>query len=101
MQNRNNIGRYVVYACLGFGTILFAFPLLWMVITSLMPIEQAMAYPPNFIPKAHFVVIDGERLEVTKDFQIAVPCDANVHLMLVLLLVLSQVESLAHELVLC
>ncbi len=73
MKDRTSIGRYVVYACLGFGTILFAFPLLWMVITSLMPIEQAMTYPPNFIPRAHFVVIDGERVEVTADFEIGEP----------------------------
>ena len=36
----------MVYACLGLGTILFVFPLLWMLVTSLSPIEQTVSYPP-------------------------------------------------------
>ncbi|BET66445.1 hypothetical protein ASA1KI_13630 [Opitutales bacterium ASA1] len=67
------IGRWVIYACLGFGSILFAFPLVWMVITSLMPIEQAMAHPPNILPKAYHASIDGTRFEVTRDFEVTEP----------------------------
>ncbi len=42
----------------------FLFPLLWMVSTSLKPIEQAMVMPPVWLPKAHYVTMDGERIRV-------------------------------------
>jgi multiple sugar transport system permease protein len=62
--------RFVVYACLGFGTILFAFPLLWMLATSLSPIEQTVSYPPRLLPLAHYAPIEGQRLEVTMDAEV-------------------------------
>ncbi len=70
---RTPIGRFVVYACLGFGAIVFGFPLVWMVVTSLTPAEQTLAYPPQLLPVAHYAVLGGERVEVTKDLEVKVP----------------------------
>jgi multiple sugar transport system permease protein len=65
------VGRFCIYACLGFGTLLFGFPLVWMLSTSLSPVEQILSYPPRLLPLAHFVELDGERLEVTLDKQVS------------------------------
>jgi multiple sugar transport system permease protein len=65
--------RFVVYALLGFGSIVFAFPLLWMLVTSLSPVEQTVTYPPKLLPTAHYVELDGVRMEVTKDFEVREP----------------------------
>lgn len=63
--------RWLVYVALGLGTVLFAFPLLWMLVTSLSPIEQTVSYPPRLLPLAHYAVIEGERLEVTMDAEVS------------------------------
>lgn len=67
------VGRFVVYAVLGFGALIFGFPLVWMIVTSLTPAEQTLAHPPQLLPAAHFVDLDGARLEVTKDLQVKGP----------------------------
>lgn len=59
--------RFLVYALLGFGAIVFGFPLVWMFVTSLTPAEQTLAYPPRLAPLAHYAVLDGRRMEVTRD----------------------------------
>ncbi|MEZ5278573.1 MAG: carbohydrate ABC transporter permease [Opitutaceae bacterium] len=66
-------GRFAVYAGLGLGTILFAFPLVWMILTSLKPIEQTMVFPPKWLPMAYTVVWDNQPVEVTLDERIEVP----------------------------
>jgi multiple sugar transport system permease protein len=38
---------------------LFLFPLLWMISTSLKPVEQAMVMPPVWLPTASYAPIDG------------------------------------------
>lgn len=65
--------RFTIYGLLGVGAALFAFPLLWMVLTSLKPIEQTMATPPAWLPTAHTVEFAGERVEVTLDARVEVP----------------------------
>lgn len=65
--------RFLVYACLGFGAVVFGFPLLWMFITSVTPAEQTLAYPPRVVPLAHYAVLDGARMEVTRDFVVQAP----------------------------
>jgi multiple sugar transport system permease protein len=61
-------GRYVIYALLGGATIMFLTPFVWLVLSSLKPLEQTMAFPPTFLPKAYYATIDGVRTEVTVDF---------------------------------
>lgn len=60
--------RYVLYALLGGASVVFLTPFVWMVITSLKPVEQAMVLPPTWVPWEYRAQIDGERVEVTKDF---------------------------------
>lgn len=65
--------RYAAYAGLGFGTLLFGFPLLWMVATSLSPVEQTLSFPPRLLPLAHYAELNGQRREVTLDEQVREP----------------------------
>jgi multiple sugar transport system permease protein len=72
MMKLSPAGRFAVYTGLGLGTILFAFPLAWMLLTSVKPIEQTMVFPPQWLPVAYTVVWDGETVEVTRDERIEV-----------------------------
>jgi multiple sugar transport system permease protein len=47
---RNPRSRVAVHAALIMISVVFAFPLLWMLSTSLKPIEEVMVTPPRFIP---------------------------------------------------
>jgi multiple sugar transport system permease protein len=49
-QRRWTVG--VVHALLVAGSLVFLFPLLWMLSTSLKPIEETMTSPPVWIPSA-------------------------------------------------
>jgi multiple sugar transport system permease protein len=48
------------------GSIVFLFPLFWLVSTSLKPIEQTMQLPAQWLPRACYAQIDGERVKVVK-----------------------------------
>ena len=48
-QHRWAIG--VVHALLVMGALVFVFPMLWMVSTSLKPIDEVMKLPPSWIPE--------------------------------------------------
>lgn len=41
----------VIHILLVTGSLIFVFPMLWMVSTSLKPIEQTMVFPPEWFPK--------------------------------------------------
>lgn len=73
MKKRSPVGRFMLYAALGGCTVIFVFPLLWMFVTSLMPIDQATASPPHLIPRAYYTNIDGQRVEITLDFKVEQP----------------------------
>lgn len=62
--------RTVIYLLLGGAGLMFLTPFIWLVVTSLKPLEQAMSLPPTFVPRAYHVTIDGERTEVTRDFAV-------------------------------
>src|SRR5579871_4630093 len=47
MQVLRRISIYALVLC---GVFLFAFPLYWMVITSLAPEKDVLAFPPKLIP---------------------------------------------------
>ena len=72
-MKRPATARFVVYACLGFGTILFGGPLLWLFSTALMPREQTRLLPPRWVPVAHYAMIDGQRREVVLGDRITQP----------------------------
>ena len=67
------INKIIVYALVTAGAIVFIMPLLWMISTSLKPLEQTMSLPPTWIPKGYFADIDGERTPVKKGEIIEVP----------------------------
>ncbi len=60
-----SLTRLLVYGLLAAGSVLFLFPLIWLLATSLKPIEQTMSLPPTWIPRAYYATIDGRRMEVT------------------------------------
>jgi multiple sugar transport system permease protein len=60
--------RFVVYGLLYTLASLFVLPFLWLVLTALKPVEQTTKIPPVILPQAYHAVLDGRRLEVTKDY---------------------------------
>ncbi len=47
-----SLPRIILYLTLIFGAIVFIFPLVWMVSTSLKPMPDVFLFPPNFIPSS-------------------------------------------------
>jgi multiple sugar transport system permease protein len=62
-QRTNKVALYVL---LVFCSAIFMVPLLWVIATSLKPVEQTMTIPPSWIPYAYRAEIDGEIIEVRK-----------------------------------
>jgi multiple sugar transport system permease protein len=50
VKAKTPLARIVVQAALLVGSLLFLFPLLWMISTSLKPIEETMRTPPQWLP---------------------------------------------------
>ncbi len=61
--------RFVIYGLLGGMACLFLVPFVWLLITSLKPIEQSTAMPPTWIPRAYFADVGAGRAEVTLDYR--------------------------------
>ncbi|GJM18499.1 MAG: hypothetical protein DHS20C14_07120 [Phycisphaeraceae bacterium] len=61
-QRSNPVSRTLLYAVLIAISTLFLLPLVWMVSTSIKPVEQTMSSPPTFVPRvtARVVVRDLE-----------------------------------------
>jgi multiple sugar transport system permease protein len=71
MQPRTPITRLLVYLLLAVGCVIFLFPLVWLLLTSLKPVEQTMTLPPTWLPRADYATVAGRRREVTRDYYIA------------------------------
>jgi len=55
MKARHPLAKVVVHLLLLGGSAVFLFPLLWMITTSLKPVEETMLIPPRWIPSSwHF-----------------------------------------------
>jgi len=50
MQAKSPIAHLVIHLILLAGSVVFLFPLLWMISTSLKPVEETMTIPPRWIP---------------------------------------------------
>ena len=61
----------MVYALLLAGSVVFLSPLAWLISTSLKPTEQTMTMPPIWLPKAYKTIIDGRKMEVTRDSEVS------------------------------
>lgn len=59
----NRVGRLLIVVMLLGGAALFLVPLVWMVSTSLKPLEQTMTIPPRWVPRTYCVEVDGEKVE--------------------------------------
>jgi ABC-type glycerol-3-phosphate transport system permease component len=68
MQAKTLLGRISIYVLLVAGSLVFLLPFIWLMVTSLKPIEQTMIMPPTWIPRAYTATVQGQRMEVTKDF---------------------------------
>ncbi len=73
MKQRKTLTKLIIHVVLVCGSVTFLFPLLWMISTSLKPIEQTMVMPPQWVPRAFSAVIDGQRISVKKLFQLDQP----------------------------
>jgi multiple sugar transport system permease protein len=51
----------------------FVVPFIWLVSTSLKPIEQTLTLPLSFIPKAYYANLGGRKTEVTLDYPVTQP----------------------------
>jgi len=58
-----------IYLLLIVGAFLFIFPFVWMVATSLKPLEQSMTAEFTLVPRAYYVQVDGQSMCVKKDPQ--------------------------------
>ena len=70
MKPRTPFARGVVYVLLIAGSIVFASPLLWLISTSLKPIEQTQTSPPTWLPRSFHAPINGRIVEVTRDYEV-------------------------------
>lgn len=68
MKPRTPFSRPLIYTLLIAASGLFLTPFVWLVSTSLKPIEQTMVLPPTLLPRAHYAEIGGQRMEVTIDY---------------------------------
>ena len=50
-RQSRTVARLVVHLVLILGALLVCFPLIWMVLTSLKPLEQVFYYPPELFPR--------------------------------------------------
>lgn len=46
-----SLHRLVVYLVTGFSIIFFGFPVYWMFISSVKPLQEVTAFPPEFVPR--------------------------------------------------
>ena len=58
--------KFVTYLALTACSIVFALPFVWVMVTSLKPVEQTMTIPPTWIPKTYYIQVAGKQLEVKK-----------------------------------
>ena len=65
MPEKKYVKFFIQLALIG-CSIVFAIPFIWVLVTSLKPVEQTMTIPPNWIPKTYYIQVEGKKLEVKK-----------------------------------
>jgi multiple sugar transport system permease protein len=70
MARTRRFSRTVVMALLVTFSAAFVLPFVWLLSTSLKPIEQTLSLPLTFVPRAYYANVGGSRTEVTLDFQV-------------------------------
>lgn len=69
MEPRTIYGRVLTYVLLLVGSAAFVFPFLWMVGTSLKPIEQTNTMPPRWVPFDYRATLNGKHQPVIRENQ--------------------------------
>ncbi len=67
MEPRTVVGKLLVYTLLLVGSCAFIFPFLWMLSTSLKPIEQTNTLPPQWMPCEYHARLAGTYQPVVRD----------------------------------
>ena len=65
MPEKKYVKFFIHLALIG-CSIIFAIPFIWVLVTSLKPVEQTMTIPPTWIPRTYYIEVEGEKLEVKK-----------------------------------
>jgi multiple sugar transport system permease protein len=73
MRPKTRLSRAAVTGLLLLCSAAFAAPFIWLISTSLKPIEQTLSLPISFVPRAYYAELGGQRMEVTMDFQVSQP----------------------------
>jgi multiple sugar transport system permease protein len=73
MRPKKKLSRAIVTVLLLLCSAAFVAPFVWLISTSLKPIEQTLTLPISFLPKAYYAELGGRRMEVTIDYQLAQP----------------------------
>jgi multiple sugar transport system permease protein len=73
MRPKTRFSRTVVTVLLVACSSAFVAPFVWLISTSLKPIEQTLTLPISFVPRAYYAVLGSARMEVTMDFQVTQP----------------------------
>ncbi len=71
MRPKTKLSRAIVTGLLLLCSAAFVAPFIWLISTSLKPIEQTLTLPISFLPKAYYADLGGRRMEVTIDYQLA------------------------------
>jgi multiple sugar transport system permease protein len=72
-MKRRTFSKPLIYLLLIGASGIFLAPFVWLVSSSLKPIEQTMSLPPRIIPRGYYAKLGGERMEVTLDYTIKQP----------------------------
>jgi ABC-type glycerol-3-phosphate transport system permease component len=70
MPRQSKASRVTVQVLLIVLSAAFVMPFVWLLSTSLKPIEQTLSLPITFLPRAYYATLDGRRQEVTLDFPV-------------------------------
>jgi len=70
MRVHSKFGRFVVYLLLAVCSLAFVMPFIWLLSTSLKPIDQVMSLPMTFFPRVYAADLDGRHREVSLDFAV-------------------------------
>lgn len=62
MQAKSNLAKAVIYVILAMGSLLFLFPLVWMLSTAIKPLSQTTELPPRLLPYPETVKDEDGRL---------------------------------------
>jgi multiple sugar transport system permease protein len=71
MRPKTKLSRAIVAALLLACSAAFVAPFIWLISTSLKPIEQTLTLPISFLPKAYYAELGGRRMEVTVDYPVS------------------------------